>query len=195
MRPRNINMKAVFLDRDGVINEYPGEGKYLTNWENFRFLPGVKQALKKLSDNGFEFFIISNQAGVSKGIFSQEELDRITKNMVCELQKENIVLSGVYYCTHEQEDNCCCRKPKTGMIDSAVQQFKRKNNDLNLSKSFFVGDTIRDIETGKSAGLKTILVYSGKEKLENKNTWLTHPDYTAIDLREAAQIIIEQTAK
>jgi len=188
-------MKAVFLDRDGVINEYPGDGKYLTRWEDFRFLPGVILALKKLSDNDFALFIISNQAGVSKGIFSQEELGTITKNMTVELQKENIALSGVYYCTHKPDNNCNCRKPKTGLVENAVQQQKKEGKTVDLSKSFFIGDTIRDIETGKSAGLKTILVFSGKEKLENKNAWGTLPDYTALNLKEAAQIITESFAK
>lgn len=186
-------MKAVFLDRDGVINVSPSEGKYLTCWEDFRFLPGVILTLKRLFDNNFALFLISNQAGVSKGIFSQKELDRITENMLAEMQKENVKFSGVYYCTHKPDDNCACRKPKTGMIDNAVQQCKKENNTIDLSKSFFVGDTIRDIETGKSAGLKTILVFSGQEKLENKNVWTIQPDYTALSLKEAAQIIIEQS--
>ena len=185
-------MKAIFLDRDGVINESPGEGKYLTSWEDFRFLPGIKPALRMLSDNGFELFVISNQAGVSKGIFSRENLERITKNMLSELKKENILLSGVQYCIHKSEDNCTCRKPKTGMVDKLIRQSKKEGKDIELPESYLIGDTIRDIETGRAAGLKTILVFSGKEKPENKNSWQIMPDFTARDLTEAAQIIMQE---
>lgn len=184
-------MKTVFLDRDGVINRYPGDADYVKSWSEFHFLPKVKPALKKLNDKGFKIFIISNQAGVSKGIYSQDNLDLITKNMLNELKKYNIDIAGVYYCTHRQEDNCSCRKPKTGLIEIAINQLKKEGLDVELSKSYFIGDTIRDVETGKSAGLKTILVLSGKEKAENKNNWKNHPSFIASDLSEAMNLILQ----
>jgi histidinol-phosphate phosphatase family protein len=182
-------VKAVFLDRDGVINEYPGDLKYVTGWEDFHFLPGAKEALRKLSDKGYKIFIISNQAGVSKGIYSKETLDLITRNMLAELNKYSVEISGVYYCIHRTEDNCDCRKPKSGLVKTAVAELKAVGLGIETAKSFFVGDTIRDIETGKNAGLKTILVFSGKEKPENKDSWLCLPDFTARDLLEATDII------
>lgn len=182
-------VKAVFLDRDGVINEYPGDLKYVTSWDDFHFLPGVKQGLKKLSDNGYKVFIISNQAGVSKGVYAQETLDLITRNMLAELGQCGARISGVYYCIHKPEDNCSCRKPKSGLVKAAIAKLKAEGLDIELTKSFFIGDTIRDIETGKSAGLKTILVFSGKEKPENKDNWHDLPDFTACDLSEAINII------
>lgn len=183
-------MKAVFLDRDGVINKYPGDFQYVTSWQAFQFLPGVKPALKKLSAAGFEIFIISNQAGVSKGVYSQADLDLITSNMLKELDKEDINITAVYYCTHRSEDNCACRKPKTGLIDMAISKIKESGLDLDFGSSYFIGDTIRDIETGKSAGLKTILVFSGKEKPENRKDWQILPDLVARDLSEAVEKII-----
>jgi len=178
-------MKVIFLDRDGVINRYPGDADYVKSWNGFHFLPKVKPALKKLSANGFKIFIISNQAGVSKGMYSQEALDLITQNMLKQLCAYNINIAGVYYCTHRPEDNCSCRKPKTGLIEKAIAELKSEGLKIDLSNSYFIGDTIRDIETGKAAGLKTILVFSGKEKLKNRNNWQILPDFVARDLSTA----------
>lgn len=183
-------MKAVFLDRDGVINEYPGDFKYVTSWEGFRFLPKAKEAIKRLIQSGYKIFVISNQAGVSKGIFSQNDLDTITKNMLKELEDSGSKISGVFYCIHTEEVNCSCRKPKTGLIEAAIKKLEAGNSSLDSSKSFFVGDTIRDIQTAKSAGLKSILVFSGKEKAENKENWQAVPDFTAPDLEKAVEIIL-----
>lgn len=185
-------LRVVFLDRDGVINKYPGDSEYVKSWPEFQFLPNVKTALKKLKENGFKLFIISNQAGVSNGIYSQESLDIITSNMLAELKRHNIDIEGVYYCTHNSEDNCSCRKPQTGMLNSAVKKLRDKNIEIEMALSYFIGDTLRDIETGKNAGLKTILVFSGKEKPENKNNWQILPDFTAADLSEAADLILKE---
>ncbi len=182
----------VFLDRDGVINEYPGDFKYVTSLEQFRLLPGVGLALRKLNDLGFKLHVISNQAGVGKGEYPQKTLDLITQNMLEGLKKYGVDISGVYYCTHRPEDNCSCRKPKAGMIHTVIEQVKSKGGKLDIEESFFIGDTMRDIETGKSAGLKTILVFSGKEKPENKSNWQQVPDFTARDLSEAVDIIINR---
>ena len=184
-------MRVIFLDRDGVINRYPGDADYVKSWSEFHFLPKVKPALKKLNAQGFKIFIISNQAGVSKGIYTQENLDLITKNMSDELKKYNIDIAGVYYCTHREEDNCSCRKPKTGLIDIAIEQLKKEGLNAELSKSYFIGDTVKDVETGKAAGLKTILVLSGKEKAENKNNWQSPPHFTARNLSEAVNLILQ----
>lgn len=184
-------MKAVFLDRDGVINKYPGDSEYVKSWDEFQFLPNIKNALKKLNENDFKLFIISNQAGVSKGIFSQESLDAITKNMLDELGRHNINIEAVCYCTHSLEDNCSCRKPQIGLLNLAVSKLRDKNIEVDLSRSYFIGDTLRDTETGKKAGLKTVLVFSGKEKPENKDNWHILPDFTAKDLSEAVNIILK----
>ena len=180
-------MRAIFLDRDGVINKYPGDTKYVTNWKKFRFLPRAKKAIAKLHQNGFKIFVVSNQAGVSKGIYSQKTLDFITKNMRSAIRKAKGEINEVYYCIHRKEQNCPCRKPKAGLIERAKAKYS-----INLKQTFFIGDTIRDIETGKRAGLKTILVFSGKEKPENKNSWQVLPDFTACDLREAVNLVLRK---
>lgn len=184
-------IKAVFLDRDGVINEYPGDFKYVTGWDKFHFLPNVKPALKKLNEYDWQIFIISNQAGVSKGVYSKDSLDLITKNMLGELAKDNIIIRKVYYCIHRQEDNCVCRKPSTGLVHTAIAYLKNQGEDLDIKESYFIGDTIRDIQTGRDSGLKTILVFSGKEKSENKNSWVVQPDWTAKNLSSAVNIILK----
>lgn len=183
-------MKIVFLDRDGVINRYPGDGDFVKKWDEFRFLPRAKSALKKLSEKKYKIIVISNQSGVSKGIYPKENLELITKNMLSALNKNKINLGGVYYCIHREEDNCSCRKPKTGLIDATVKNLEKQSLRIDLAKSYFIGDTIRDMQAGKAAGLKTILVFSGKEKENNKKNWGIRPDYTAKDLYAAVKLII-----
>jgi len=183
-------MKVIFLDRDGVINRYPGDSDYVKSWSEFKFLPEVKPSLKRLNDRGFKIVIVSNQAGISKGIYAQETLDLITKNMLKELNDAKIDIAGVYYCTHREADNCPCRKPKTGLIDMAVNKLKNKGLEPELNQSYFIGDTIRDIETGRAAGLKTILLFSGKEKPDNKDKWAILPDYTAKNISRAVDFIL-----
>ncbi len=185
-------VKVVFLDRDGVINKYPGDKEYVKSWKEFKFLPKVKSSLKKLISRGYRIFIISNQAGVSKGIYSQKSLDLITKNMLKGLSAKGVSIEGVYYCTHRKEDSCSCRKPKTGLIDKAVNKLKKEGLGIARKKSFFVGDTIIDMQAGRLARLNTILIFSGKEKPQNKDIWETPPDYTAADLSKAIQLILKQ---
>lgn len=155
-------------------------------------MPDTGTALKKLDNKGFKIFVVSNQAGVSKGLYSQNNLDLITRNMLAELNKNDINISGVYYCTHRSEDNCTCRKPKTGMVERAIVDLKKKGHVLDMPGSYFVGDSEIDIQTGKAAGLKTILLFSGKEKPGNKTNWRFQPDFTAKNLSEAVDIIIEK---
>lgn len=183
-------MKAVFLDRDGVINRYPGDAGYVKSWAEFSFLAGAKPALKRLSDAGFKLFVISNQAGVAKGVIPSAQLDLITANMLRELKNAGINLEGVYYCTHHPQDNCPCRKPKSGLIENALRDAAARQEKIDLAASYFIGDTTKDIEAGRSANLMTIMVFSGKEKPQNKNNWPVQPDWTAPDLSAAVDIIL-----
>lgn len=186
-------MKVVFLDRDGVINRYPGDTNYVTSLKNFRFLPFVKKALARLYKAGYQIFIISNQAGVSKGIFSQKALDEITAHIVNELEKIGVRFTGIYYCIHKNEDNCSCRKPKDGLIQMAVHEHGISRSALK--KAFFIGDTIRDCMTARRAKIGSILVFSGKEKPENASTWEVKPDYCCRNLYEAVPVILREKPK
>lgn len=177
-------MKVIFLDRDGVINRYPGDRQYVTSLKKFRFLPGVKKAIALLHNSGFRIFIASNQAGVGRGIYSQKTLDVITAKMIFDIEAEGGKITKVLYCTHSKDAGCSCRKPKPGMLKRASREFK-----FSLKSAYFIGDTTRDIATAKNAGCKPILVLSGKEKNRDEN--ITVPILK--DLKEAADFIIRKS--
>ncbi len=177
-------MKIVFLDRDGVINEYPGDTKYVTSWSKFYFISGSIQAIRLLKEKGFKVFVVSNQAGVGKGIYSQDELNSLTHKMIDYLRKEGAELDGVYYCIHREEDNCNCRKPKTGLLEEAVSSLREKPEVC-----FFIGDSFRDMKAARAFGCMAVLVLSGKEKIGAKDSWEFEPDYVFSNLLEAVRYI------
>ena len=177
-------MKNIFLDRDGVINKYPGDRLYVTSLRKFRFLPRAKQAIALLSKAGCKIFVASNQAGVGKGIYAQRTLEAITSKMVEDIQRAGGKITKVYYCTHRKEAGCSCRKPKSGLLKMAEREFK-----IKLREAYFVGDTIRDVLTAHAAGCKSILVLTGKEKLANQKNWESKPDFVFKDLLEAAKFL------
>ncbi|PIQ87583.1 MAG: D,D-heptose 1,7-bisphosphate phosphatase [Candidatus Omnitrophica bacterium CG11_big_fil_rev_8_21_14_0_20_43_6] len=177
-------MKVVFLDRDGVINKYPGDRLYVTSLKKFKFLPRAKQAIALLTGAGYEIFVASNQAGVGKGVYAQKTLDLITARMLTAIQKTGGRITKVYYCTHRKGAHCGCRKPKPGLLKSAAKEFK-----FNLKGVYFIGDTTRDIFTARGAGCKSILVLTGKEKLANQKNWEIKPDFVFKDLLAAAKFI------
>ncbi|HOL22178.1 MAG TPA: D-glycero-beta-D-manno-heptose 1,7-bisphosphate 7-phosphatase [bacterium] len=180
-------MKTVFLDRDGVISIFT-PNDYIKKWEEFKFIDGAIEGLKKLYDNGYRLVIISNQAGVNKGLFTIDDLNDITERMKDILRKAGVKLAGVYYCTHTAEENCNCRKPKPGLFYKAVEEMR----DIKLQDAFFIGDSEIDVQAGKSAGVKTIVVLSGKTKTAPEiENWDVKPDYIFSDLREAADFIIK----
>jgi D-glycero-D-manno-heptose 1,7-bisphosphate phosphatase len=182
-----MGMKAVFLDRDGVINRYPGDKKYVTSLRAFRFLPLAKKAIALLHREGYLLFVVSNQAGVGKGVYSQKTLDAITTHMLRAVAHAGGSIEKVYYCTHLPDAGCACRKPRDGAIKDILKHYP-----LDLKKAFFVGDTIRDVETARSAGCKAILVFSGKEKPGENFGWRVKPDFACKNLFEAAKIILKQ---
>jgi len=181
-------IKAIFLDRDGVINkDSGGGGKYIESWKEFKFLPGSIKAIKKLNENGYEIFIMSNQAGVGRGIYSQASLCEITKNMLSEIEKQGGKIRSVSYCMHKPDAGCECRKPKTGMIRKAT-----KGLDIDFKNTYFIGDSHRDVGAGNGMGCKTILLLTGKENPEDVKSWPLKPDFIKRDLREAVEWILKQ---
>jgi D-glycero-D-manno-heptose 1,7-bisphosphate phosphatase len=179
-------MKNIFLDRDGVINNYPGDKLYITSLKKFRFLPRAKKAIALLSNSGYKIFVASNQAGVGKGTYSQKTLDIITSKMLQSIEQAGGKITKVYYCTHRKEAGCSCRKPKPGMLKMAAREFK-----FSLKGAYFIGDAMRDVFTAQAAGCKSILVLTGKEKLANKKNWEVKPDYVFKDLLEAVKFLIK----
>lgn len=177
-------MRVIFLDRDGVINEYPGDTNYVNNWNEFNFIPGSIEGIKKLNTCGFKICVISNQAGVSKGLYTQADLDRIDKEMVEGLKKQGAKIEGIYYCTHLAADNCDCRKPEIGLLKQAVSAL-----GTIPRMSFFIGDSFLDMKAARCFGAKSILVLTGKEKISNRGQWEFEPDYIFDNLRAAAEYL------
>lgn len=185
-------MKAIFLDRDGVINKDPMNCPYgyVTRWAEFKFLPGAKRAIRKLTEAGYSSYVISNQAGIAKGYFTLKSLKDITKKMLKEIAKSDGKIAKVYYCPHRKEDNCDCRKPKAGLFKKALGRRK-----VDFKNTFFIGDKIADVQAGRAVGLKTILVLSGLTSLKNKRQWRAKPDYIKRDLLEAVNWILKTKGK
>lgn len=148
--------RCVFLDRDGVINKKAPEGDYIKNWGEFKFLPNVKETIKRLNKAGFLVIIITNQQGIAKGLMAEEDLKDIHTQMSKELKKSGAKIDGIYYCPHGEKDNCICRKPKPGMFLNAIKDFKSRGIEIDLEKSYMMGDSEKDIIAGKIMGLKTI---------------------------------------
>ena len=176
--------KAIFLDRDGVINRDRGS-EVVDSWNKFRFVPGSLRALKLLKEHGYRVIVISNQAGIAKGFYSPKDLSLLTRRIREVVKRAGGRLDAVYYCPHQKEDRCACRKPKTGLFREAKQRF-----GISLRNTFVVGDSVRDIVAGKRLRCKTILVLSGREKLARKKEWEVRPDVVKKNLLTAVEWIL-----
>lgn len=192
MKTNGKKTKVIFLDRDGVINEFPGHGNYVTKVKDFRFVPGALKAIRKLTEEGFTLFVISNQAGVGKGIYSQDKLNRINRFMLKGVERSKGKIKKVFYCTHRSDVGCGCRKPEIGSIKKAFQSLNR--NLSHAKGAFFIGDTDLDMMAGHNAGCQTIFVLSGKENRRSINRWKVKPDFIARDLKEASEIIANENS-
>ncbi len=180
-QPRKMQ-PAIFLDRDGTINREIG---YLSEPEKFELLPNALAGLKKMQDFGYRLVIVTNQGGIGLGYFTKEDFYRVNKKMLTEVSQAGINIDKIYFCPHGKAENCPCRKPEIGLILRA----KRELN-LDLSHSFFIGDSEIDIQTGARAGMKTLLISS--ELLPDPSGIEPKPDFVAKDLLEAAEIILKQ---
>jgi len=140
--------KALFLDRDGVINV---EKEYLYKKEDFEFIKGIFELCRYYQDLGYLIFIVTNQSGIARKFYTQEEFAKLTQWMLEAFEKEGIHITKVYYCPHHPEisGECDCRKPKPGMLLEAADEF-----NADLKNSIMIGDKERDIEAGLNAGLR-----------------------------------------
>jgi len=172
----NLVNKGIFLDRDGVINEviFRGGKKPIAPWnmKEFKLRPGLKEPLAELSKMGYLLFVVSNQPDISKGHVEASVVERMNK-----IIKESFPIEEVVICPHVDNDACNCRKPKPGMLMELSKRWK-----INLSESFMVGDSWKDVEAGKSSGCKTILL----DKKYNKGV---DADYRVKDLISAVKMI------
>ena len=170
--------KAIMLDRDGVITEDLG---YVHKIEDFKLIPNAVEGLKLLKD--YKLFFTTNQSGIGRGYFKFEDFLNYNNRVIEELKKHNIKIEKTYVCPHKPEDKCDCRKPKIKLIKDAEKEF-----NIDLKKSFVIGDKKIDVEMGHKAGCKSILVLTGNGMKEKENS---NADYVAKDLIEAAKWIKE----
>ncbi|MCR5626590.1 MAG: HAD-IIIA family hydrolase [Lachnospiraceae bacterium] len=145
--------KVVFLDRDGTLNVRPPKACYIERPEDFVWLPGAIEAVRLLKENGVITILISNQPGIARGNLTEETLQAIHDKMQAELRENGCEIDKIYYCPHNWDDGCDCRKPKPGMFYQA-----QKELSLNLRECFMFGDDERDIEAGEAAGCKSVLI-------------------------------------
>lgn len=171
--------KAVFLDRDGTMAENIG---YCRSPEDFRLLSRTVEAVKLLNQHAFKLILITNQSGIGRGYFTEGALARIHRKMKEELAREGAYVDAIYYCPHHPDDDCDCRKPKPKLVLRAA-----KEHDIDLKRSFIVGDEPKDIELGRAVGCRTILVKTPPSISEET----AKPDMVVADLYEAAQMICQ----
>lgn len=151
--------KAVFLDRDGIINRERG---FTFRLEDFEILPDVVPALVELKKRGYLLIIVSNQSGISKGLYTQEDVETLHSCLSLNLKKSGIVLDEIYYCIHHPEQtNCICRKPDSLFIEKSLARF-----GLDAASCCFIGDKERDTEAAAKAGVRGILVEANTSLLE-----------------------------
>jgi D-glycero-D-manno-heptose 1,7-bisphosphate phosphatase len=173
--------RAVFLDRDGVINRKAPEGGYVTRWENFEFLPGVAEAISSVNRAGWSVIVVTNQRCIAKGLVSAGEVEAIHRRMREQLARMGARVDGVYYCPHDREPACSCRKPEPGLLLAAAREF-----EIDLSASWVVGDSETDVEAGRRAGCRTVRIGADSR---NPNSG----DLVAQSLFEACQGLLERS--
>lgn len=184
--------KAVFLDRDGTVNEEVG---YLNDVSKLRLIPGASRAIHRLNKAGFKVILVTNQSGVARGYFPEDLVHEAHARLDQLLKADDARIDAVYYCPHHPTAGnsgftmeCDCRKPRTGLIERAV-----KDHNIDITRSYMVGDKWSDIELGHRAGVRSVLVMSGfapDDPGNKRPERLEEPDYRAGDLQEAAGWII-----
>ena len=151
--------RAVFLDRDGVINENRPE--YVKSWDEFRFLPGALASLARLARSPFAIVVLSNQSAINRGLVSRSEVDAINGRMVRQVEANGGRVDGVYVCPHRPDEGCSCRKPEPGLLHQAAAELA-----IDLNSSYLVGDALADMQAGLRARCTPLLVRTGRGEEE-----------------------------
>ncbi len=150
--------KAIFLDRDGIINVEIGD--YIKRFEDFTLLPHLGESLALLKSKGYQFVVITNQGGLAKQLYDVNELNKMHDFLIQEMKKFDVEFLEIYWCPHHPDYNgkCLCRKPGSQLVEKAIARF-----NIDPSQSFFIGDKQRDIDAGNAVGVKGILVDSNPD--------------------------------
>lgn len=152
------HVRAVFFDRDGTINSDEGH-YYIYKPEDFSFNPGVIEGMKRLQEAGYLLFVISNQGGIAKGIYTREDVEKVHAYMCRELGKQGVKLTKIYYCPHhESVKTCICRKPSPYMVNLAIEEF-----NIDKQHSWFIGDSPKDVKCAEDAGIKPIRIHKNQD--------------------------------
>jgi D-glycero-D-manno-heptose 1,7-bisphosphate phosphatase len=167
--------KALFLDRDGLINVDSG---YVGRIEDFKFIDGIAAALRHAQLLGYRLIVVTNQSGIGRGYYSEADFTRLTHWMVEQLARQGVAIDAVYHCPHTDEDHCECRKPKPGMLLRAIDKF-----DLDCDNSWMIGDSERDIEAARAVGIRHTVLYDA----DNGST--TSADYQISSLAELQALL------
>jgi D-glycero-D-manno-heptose 1,7-bisphosphate phosphatase len=179
---------AVFLDRDGTISEEVG---YLNDASQFRMFPFAIDAIRRLNDAKLPVIVVTNQSGVGRGFFPESMVHTVHETMTRQLAAGGAHLNAIYYCPHTSDDECDCRKPKPGLLERAARE-----HDIDLQRSFVVGDRYGDVELAHGTDCRGILVRTGygeEDLRENRASWPRQPDFVADDLAAAVDWILRQT--
>lgn len=177
------NHRVVFLDRDGVINSsYPS---YVSQWKDYVFYPWAFKSLRQLRNAGAQVFLATNQSGVGRGYFTMEQLDDILSNLEQRVRISGGEFADMLFCPHAPEAQCDCRKPEPGMLEQAAKKYQ-----IDLEQAWMVGDHAMDIEAGKAAGSRTILLQTGRESTPERSG--VQPDFVCENLLQATNEIIRQ---
>jgi D-glycero-D-manno-heptose 1,7-bisphosphate phosphatase len=177
---------AVFLDRDGTINE---EVEYLHDPRELHLLPGAPVAIRLLNEAGVPVILVTNQAGIGRGYYSEVAMQKTNRELDGRLAAHSARLDAIYYCPHHPEDGCDCRKPQPGMLTQAAEE-----QHIDLQRSFVVGDKVSDLEAGWRVGCRPVLVLTGYG-VEAREAFREHafqPEYIAENLLQAVQWILTQ---
>jgi histidinol-phosphate phosphatase family protein len=167
MRKYLTPKKIILIDRDGVINRKAPKGEYVGKWEEFEWIDDTVQSMKQLAMQGFSFIVITNQAGVARGMICEKDLTQMHKFMISELESECIKVDDIYVCPHHWNENCGCRKPEAGLFFQISKQHM-----LRMDKTLYIGDDIRDVEAAYNAGCGSILLSSKDDvSIVNKPKW------------------------
>lgn len=178
---------AIFLDRDGVINRKKPEGEYVSRWQEFEFLPGALDAIRRFVQKRIPVFVVTNQRGVARGDITEGALSDIHARMSGEFEKSRAALSGIYTCTHD-EGNCGCRKPMPGLLLRAAEE-----HGIDLARSYMIGDSASDIEAGRRAGTYTILLTDNP--LRDHSGKLVDADFWCPTLGEVVDLALAEISR
>jgi len=188
--PKNI---GVFIDRDGTISEEVG---YVNHISRYQVYPWTAEAIRNFNEAGLKAIVVTNQAGVARGYFTEELVKQVHEKLATEMTRAGARFDAIYYCPHHPSvgeppyrQTCNCRKPKIGMLERAAAEF-----GIDVAQSYVIGDRYGDIELAQNAGARSIFVLSGYglgEYEYQRQNWKWQPDWVAKDLLEASQVVLQ----